>query len=460
MYKPITAENSQLYLKRYHSNLSERSSVGDSTISVYSDERFSANIILGIGEPGNEESEIILTHPSTSPSGNTITLATTLAKAHPKDTPVYILSFDQIQFFHADTIAGAKTQLGSNVTIDPGQESMIYEDTAHSSGYYFTRYYNSITLNTSDYSDPIPYSGKASNTFGYAVDTALEDTGASIGDILTYSMLISWANQMLRLVRGKRKVWSNYQKFDEDLGTMTMGLRRIAMPSDAYDQNTNKSILNLKIGNGLPMTYMDRSEYLQATDDVVYTEVATLAVVSGTSLVLDSTEDLPDTGSVSVYVLGTKYTVEYTANNRTTGTLTVATDQITYAFPVDSPVWYNVEEGDPEFYSIWDGYIYFWPMITSTYEGMRILADYYTDIEAVDSDADVIVGPRFDMLVHYLKWKIRGKINNNGLEDLTDPAYIQFSEVLRDATRLEDSGQINTFRPRDIAVSGGRGRRR
>ena len=103
MYKPITAENSQLYLSRYRSNLSERSSAGDSTIEVYSIERFSANIILGIGEPGNEESEVIKAHPSTSPSGTTITLASTLTKAHPKDTPVYILSFDQIQFFHADT---------------------------------------------------------------------------------------------------------------------------------------------------------------------------------------------------------------------------------------------------------------------------------------------------------------------------------------------------------------------
>ena len=460
MYKPITAENSQLYLHRYHSNLSERSSVGDSTINVYSIERFSANIIIGIGEPGNEESEIIKVHSSTSPSGSTITLASTLTKAHPKDTPVYILAFDQIQFFHADTTDGAKTQIGSTTTVDPGQESMIYEDTTYSSGYYFTRYYNSITLNTSDYSDPVPYSGKVSNTVGYAIDTALEETGASMGDNLTFSTLINWTNQMLRLVRGKRKTWSSYQKFDEDLGTMTMGLRRIAMPTDAYDQNTNKSILNLKIGTELPMIYMDRNEYLQATDDVVYTEVKTLAVVSGTSLVLDSTEDLPDSGSVDLYVSGTKYTVEYTDNTKSTGTLTVETDQITYAFPVDTPVWYNVVEGDPEFYSIWDGYIYFWPMITSDYEGMRILCDYYTDIEAVDSDADVILVPRFDMLVHYLKWKIRGKINNNGLEDLTDASYIQFSEVLRDAMRLEDSGQINTFRPRDISVFGGRGRQR
>lgn len=459
MYKPIVAENSQIYLRRYHSNLNADSSKNDTTITVYDIARFSANIILGIGEPGNEESEIIKTHPSTAPSGNTVTLASTLAKAHPKDTPVYILSFDQIQFFHSDTLTGTKTQLGSNTNIDPAQREMIYEDTEYSSGYYFTKYRNSITSNTSDYSDPIPYSGKLPNTIGYAYDFVLDELGLTEKDI-PFSMAINWANQMLRLVRGKRKSWSNFQKFDENIGSITQGLRRISMPSDVYDQNTNRSILNLRIGDGLPLTYIDRSEYLDALEDVTYTEVATQALTGATSLVLDSTDDLPDTGSINVYVSGTKYTIEYTDNTKSTNTLTVASDQITATLPVDSPVWYNVTEDDPEFYSIWDGYIYPWPMITSTYEGETVWADYYTDIETVDSDADTLTGPRFDMLVHYLKWKTRGKINNNGLDDLTDPAYIQFSEVLRDAIRLEDSGQINTFRPRDIAVQGGRARRR
>jgi hypothetical protein len=99
-------------------------------------------------------------------------------------------------------------------------------------------------------------------------------------------------------------------------------------------------------------------------------------------------------------------------------------------------------------------------MITSDYEGQRVLADFYTDIEKVDSDGDVITGPRFDMLIHYLKFKIRAVNDNNGREDLEDPSYKQFNEILRDAIRLEESGQIHTFRPRDISPYGGRARRR
>ena len=455
-YKPLIAENSQLLLNRYHSNLNADVAAGASSIDIYSISQFAIDQVLCIGEIGNEGTEIIKTHGSTAPTGTTVTLVTTLAKSHPKDTPVYILAFDQIEFSHTTTPTGTKTVLGSVVSVDPEKSQMIYEDTTYTSGYYFTRYKNSITSNFSEYSDAVPYAGFESNTVGYAIDTALSELGVELNDKLTYNMMISWTNQMLRKVRGKLKAWSNFQKFDEEIGTVSMGVRSFAMPTDIYEKNSNKSVLNVRIGNSYPIDYIDRSEYLQATENASYTEVKTLAIVSDTSLILDSTEDLDDTGSVTVYVSGTKYTVEYTANDKSTGTLTVDADQITYAFPVDSPVWQGVEEGAVNYYSIWDGYLYPWPMITSDYEGERLLMDYYTDIDTVDSDSDVITGPRFDMLIHYLKFKIRAVTDNNGLENLADPSYIEFSEILRDAIRLEEIGQINTFRPRTSAVYGGR----
>jgi hypothetical protein len=200
---------------------------------------------------------------------------------------------------------------------------------------------------------------------------------------------------------------------------------------------------------------MDHSEYLQATEGVSYTEVATLAVVADTSLVLDDTSDLEDSGSIDVYVSGTKYTVEYTANSKVTNTLTVATDQITYAFPVDSPVWQNVEEGSPEYYAILDGYLYLWPMIDSTYEGENVYMDFYTDIISVDSEADVITGPRYDALKQYLKYKIRAVMENSGKEDMKDPSYTLFREIIGDAIRLEELGTNQGFVPRNKAVYGG-----
>lgn len=459
-YQPILAQNSQLVLRRYRSNLSADASSGGSTISVYSIKQFAIDQVLCIGELGNEGTEIINTHGATAPTGTTVTLASNLVKNHPKDTPVYIIAFDQIEFSRAATIDGAKSVLGSVQNIDPELIAMMYEDTVNTSGVYFTRYKNSISGNFSQYSDGVPYSGFTENTVGYAINTAMDEIHVKPSDKLTYGMLISWSNQMMRLVRGKLKAWSNYQSFDQDMGNVSMGVRSFALPSDVWDQNSNRSILNVKVGNAVPITYISRSEYLQATKDATYTEVATQAVATDTSLVLDNTEDLPDSGSVDVYVSGTKYTVIYTANTKSTGTLTCSATAITATLPVDSQVWYGVLEGEPEFYSIWEGYLYPWPMITSTYEGERIFADYYTDIDTIDSDADVITSPRFDMLIHFLKWKIRAVTKNNGKEDLSDPSYVQYLEILNDAIRLHESGEIKTFRPRGKAIYGGRARRR
>jgi hypothetical protein len=457
--QPITAQNSQLSLDRYRNNLSADCVFGANTITVYGISQFAVNQILLIGEFGNKGSELIKTHAATSPSGSTITLSTTLAKSHPKDTPVYIYSFDKVEFSHADTLTGAKTVLGSVQDLDPTQSEMVYEDTTNTAGYYFVRYYNSVTGVFSDYSDGVPYAGLPENTVGYAIDLAMRELDAKFTDKLTYGMLLGWANQMLHLVRGKLKAWSEYQEFDYVVGTMSMGVRRFAMPSTCYDVNSNKSVLNVRVGDGFPLIWMTRSEYVQAMEGITYTEITTLAVVGGTSLVLDDTSDLDDTGSVTVYVSGTKYTVEYTANSRSTNTLTVATDQITYAFPVDSPVIQNVDEHDPDYYSIFDGYVYVFPFITSDYEGRNLIMDFYTDIVSVDSDMDTIPGVRFDMLIQYLKWKIKGVINEKGKEDMKDASYLQFKEILYDATRLAESGERNSFAPRGDALYSGRGRK-
>lgn len=448
--------NRELSLNRNGSNLKLDYASGVGAITVYSITQFAVNQVLCIGEFGSESAEIVKTHASTAPTGFTVTLASNLTKSHQKDAPVIILDFDQVEFLHAATLTGEKSALGSVTTIDPESDLMTYNDTTNTSGYYFTRYKNSITTTYSDYSDGVPYTGLPEDTVGYAINQAMTDLHASFNDTLTYSKLLSWTNQMLRLVRGKKKAWSNNQEFDYEVAEIVMGTRRYALPVTLYDKNSNRTVLNVKVGNEVPLLYFDRSEYLQATEDVVYTEVATQAGIGATSLVLDDTADLSDSGTVDVFVSGVKYSVEYTVNTRSTNTLTVAADQITVIFPVDSPVWQDIEEDQPQFYNISDGYLYLWPMADSDYEGRNIIMDFYTDIVSVDSDMDVITGPRFDMLVHYLKFKIRGVLENNGVEDLKDPDYQQFREILTDAIRLEELGEIKSFRPRQVAVYGGR----
>lgn len=459
--QPVVANNKELGLTRYHSNLNLDHNSSVSSITLYSISQFNIDQILLIGEWGSEGSEIIKTHASTVPSGSTVVLASALVKAHPKDTPVSILAFDQIEFSHATTLTGSKTLLGSSpYTIDPEQDEMVYEDASNTSGYYFTRYKNSITGNYSDYSDGIPYSGLPINTVGYAIDTSMNELHAEFSEKLTFAMLIGFSKQMLKLIRGKMKNWNRYIEYEYNFGTMTQGLRRVALPETVYDQNSNRSIKNIRIGNNLPLIPIDKSEYLQETEDVTYTEVATEASAGDTSLVLDDTSDLDDDGSIDVYVSGTKYTLTYTTNTRSTNTLSgipaSGTGAITVTLPVDTSVWQGVTVYDPVYFSVQDGFIYFWPVASSDYEGRNILGDFSTDIEDIDSQMDVITGFKFDCLIPYLKYKIRAVLENNGKEDLTDPSYQEFRELLNDATRMEPLPESAGFRPRKNVIAGGR----
>ena len=451
----ITADIQQLFENVNFSNLNASVASASGTITVYSIVSFAINQVLIIGEPGSAGSELVKTHAATAPTGSTVTLASNLTKAHAKDTPVYIVPFDQIETSHADTETGAKTVL-STATINPELVENFYQDTSSTAGYYFTRFKNSIATTYSSYSDPIPYGGLPDNTVGYAIDVAMNELGAKFTERLTFDMLIQFSKQMLRLVRGKLRSWSKYQEYDYVIGTLGRGVRRYSMPTTIYDKNSSRSILNLKIGNEFPLTYIDRSEYLQATEDSVYTEVATEAAIGATSLVLDDTSDLDDDGSIDVIISNEKYTIEYTANDRDTNTLTVDVDQITVVLTVDSSVWQGITEETPQYYSVWDSYIYLWPMITSSYTGRNLTMDFYTDIEDINSQADVLSGSKFDLLIPYLKWKIRSINENNGKEEMNDPSFLQFRELLQDAIKNDSTAEIESFRPRYGAIYGGR----
>lgn len=455
----ITVNNKDLILNAYHSNLNIQANSGDSTIDVYSILNFSTNQILMIGEPGNEGTEIISTHGSTSPTGNTITLASALTKDHPKDTNVYVILFDQVEFSYSATISGANSVLGVS-NVDSESEETQYIDITHSSGYYFTRFKNSIFGTFADYSDAIPFDGLDPNTVGYIFNSAMTDLKQNYTKELTYEKLLEWSNEMLRLVRGKLKKWNGYEEFDYVLGSVSQGVRSYVLPDSVYSKNNNQSFMNVRIGNTLPLLPMDHSEYLQATEDISYTEVTTAPSIGDTSIILDDTADLDDSGSVDIFVSGTKYTITYTTNTRSTNTLSgipaSGDGSITYAFPIDSQVWQNIREEEPMYFSVWDGYMYIWPIINSDFEGRNIIVDFQTDITSINSDSDIIVGPRFDMLKHYLKWKIRAFTEKSGVEDLQDPAYFQFREILTDAIKNDRLNEEQAFRPRSYAIYGGR----
>lgn len=107
-----------------------------------------------IGEIGAEGTEVNKINGAVT-AGTSIT-ATSLGFAHGIDTPVYFVSYNQVEFSRATSLTGTKTTLATNA-IDPSEFYTYYEDTSNSTGYGFVRWKNSTSSVYSSYSGGVNY---------------------------------------------------------------------------------------------------------------------------------------------------------------------------------------------------------------------------------------------------------------------------------------------------------------
>lgn len=259
--KTIILSNADLLEDAHDTSLSSDATAADTTLTVYSIANLAIDNVLLIGEFGQEGSEIINTHSATAPTGTTVTLSSALTKSHPKDAKVYVIPYDQAQFYHATTTTGDKTLLSTSDINEESTET-TYADSTYDSGYYFTRFYNSINGNYSDYSDPIPYGGFDSNTVGYIVNMAMKEMKKEFSDTLTFDMLMDEINSCLRYVRGKLKRWSNTQVFNYELdAALVEDDYTWTLPDDYYDKNSNRSMMQIWLEDQDNLTYIDKQEF-------------------------------------------------------------------------------------------------------------------------------------------------------------------------------------------------------
>jgi hypothetical protein len=265
--KILSSQNEQLLEGANESSLSSPAVSAEGSIELLSISGFAVDQSILIGSFGSEESEIVSTHASTSPLGATVTLASNLIKDHSEGTTVSVLPYNQVEFFHADTIDGTKTTL-STVQVNAESLETSYTDTTYTSGYYFSRYSNSITLVTGEYSDPIPYAGLSSNTVGYVVNLAMSEMNKSFNDKLTFDMLLNEINSCLRYIKGKLKRWSNTQEFNYEIdAALVEDDYTWTLPDSYYDKNSNRSCIQLWVEGYDGMTYLDKEDFDDADRD-------------------------------------------------------------------------------------------------------------------------------------------------------------------------------------------------
>jgi len=441
--------------------------VSASTLTVKSITGFGINQILLIGELGTENAEIVLTHASTAPSGTTITLSASLGRTHYVGEKVRIILFNQFELSRAPTAAGTKTVLvvsggmppsglGTGlIAIDPGKVIQSYEDVEFTTGYYFARYKHSVETTFGGYTDALIYGGWAKDTVQYMIDGALRRIGRTLSELFTEDDAFREINECLRFIKGKQVRWPEHSSFNYVAGQTSRGTHIVAMPTDAYDLETNRSIQAVRVGNNpTKLIYLDSDAFDAQMDDTVYTQVTTQAVATDTTLAIDNSYDFEDSGTVHVYVSGTKYSITYTGVTRSasagvlTGIPASGDGSITVTIAVDVYVWQNETEGIPKYFTVRNSNIEFWPLADATEDNQNIFLDYDKVATAIDSDGDTIDFHRYDMVLDYLTWKMWTILKNDGILDMNNNYYIQFKEKLNDSIRTSRSGQVFPWRPK------------
>lgn len=459
----ITIDNKDLITGSDRTFLSSDVASGASTITVDSIARFAVNQILCVGDIGQENTEIIITSSGSAPSGYTVTLNSNTVYPHSRGTPVYIIDYNRYELSHATTTTGAKTTLttttppftlGSGlINVDPEKEFTMYPDTEYSTGYYFVRKKETIGNTFSGYSDPIPVDGWTSNTVGYAIEQALRPFGGHFTEEVTHDFLIDEANAFLKYVQGKQLHWTQYQTLKYTFGQTARGTNVFSLPSDIYDTTSNQSLSNIRIGNNENLVYQFPDDFQLRLRDTLVTQVTTQATAGQTTLAINNSYDFADSGTVNVYISGTKYSITYTGVTRSasagvlTGVPASGTGAITVTIAASTYVWQNEWEGTPLWYTVRNGQGEFWPLAGASDDNENIYGDYWTVATEVDSDGDTIDSARFDMLILWLKWKIRNLLKNDGKLDYQDGDYTLFKEMLNDAIRTKPRGLRFKTRP-------------
>lgn len=168
---------------------------GVTSLPVKNTDNFTATAKILAGEMGREHSEILTI---SSVTDTAIALSAGSSFSHSADDPVYELRYDKIKFYRSTTgVSGNYVEIAEvDIDVDNSDLTTKYDDTTGLSTYHYKiSYYNSVTTQESELSDPIAGTGYDRGTLGRAIDEFLREVKDEEQQFVTRQTLIDWANE-------------------------------------------------------------------------------------------------------------------------------------------------------------------------------------------------------------------------------------------------------------------------
>lgn len=366
-----------------------------------------------IGEIGNQGTELIAVD-SVDDIG-TLTLSTATSFPHSYGTPVYAVKYNQVELSWATTTTGSKTVLVTpDLTVD--LTNTIYFDN-DSGAYYFARFYDEVTDLFSPYSDPAPVDGYTLYSARSIIDVALSEINKETSEVLSDQFAFQQLDAFQADVLREQKRWSWMQSFDTIIGQFNVGEWKIPLPTNIDDSDTIKSIYNIRVGANGRLTWIDKAKWDDFIFNTAYSTLADDLEIGDLVMTLTNSGDFNHItasitdGSGTVLIGGNTY--DYTDNDTSTGILTLS-EAITAdnTASIGQDVFQNANQGLPQYFTIFDATVYYWPVTSSEYDGNNAYLDYYTKQLRIRKDSDEIVVPDAEAASYFLQWKFMKKLNN------------------------------------------------
>lgn len=436
---PDISENPETFINTDYNS-------GVSSLAVDNGLKFSIGQYCLLGSFGADKCEIVRVNTSTAPTATGVTLNANTVMAHSRGESLKFIGYDQVVIeYSTDDVT---YNVLATIDIKVSSPETFYNHAAGLSTYYYkVRFKNSADTTYSQYSDVVMATGFADNSVGSLIKKALISLGEKIdNEVLTkeflYEALDEGRDEIDQHIEVSR--WSFREVFDYDLGDVIPGQYRIAVPTDLRDKETNKNILSIRIGkNDYDINYVDKKSMNLNYQGIAHTTLNGNVADTDVSIVLTSSGDFDESGSIDVAassVSGTVDNINYTANTLSTNTISGVTGITTGGHSSGADVWQHASFGFPVEYTIDNGYIIFSQPFDDEYAGENIWIDYYKKKTKLESDADTFDEPFYAIYVPYMRFRIKMR-KDPSLVLENDPDYKSWLEKREMQVKREYNGQ-------------------
>ena len=401
-------------------------------------------LMFGVGEyavvgmVGSIKTEIVRIHTVTAPTASAITLNAATSFAHSRGDRFILIPYNQI-VIQRSTDGGSTYSDLATVDIRVDSPVTFYNDTGGLSTYYYrVKFKNSASSNTSQVSDGVLATGYAENSAGEVIHQALGNMGETIdGTIFTKEFLFQALQEGRQEIDQHPKVekWSFRNAFDYNAGQLIPGQYRIALPSDYREEETDKSLMSVRIGRDrYPLNRVDKIAMNRNYEGVAITTLNGALLTSDTSITLTASGDFEESGDVYIAaatVAGTLDVVAYTANNEATNVISGVTGIVAAGHATGKMVWQGATFGKPSEYAVYDGYIVFDVPFSDDIAGQIVWIDYYKELTRITSEATTLDENFFSIYIPYMRYRM--KLRKNPSMDVRNDIDYQKWIELRDA---------------------------